>query len=592
MATLADLPLGARILIPVGTDENRLCEIADKDNLVSGGAVLVYKKIYEKSEFGDSTLYPNGTLDNLIKNTIYNSFPQAVREKMMNVTFDLEGSGSITRQMFAITYTMAGFGANNGTAEGKALQHYNSDANRIKKRHSDSYADYWWLSSRSNTSRSRYVGVGGTAYDDYEGRPSSSNGVVPAFVIPQSTQLEDNQNPDGSYCIKGLLPNDKITATATKPKNTYAGSWETIRFEWTYESENSIPQKKYELQYKDASHTEWTELQTGETANAHADIPPNTLVAGTVYWRVRCTNIYDAVSAWSTEVSFTAQGKPPTPTVSATTSPRPEITWTGEGQLAYQVKVDGTVLYTAYSTDGQYKVKEYLSDGEHTAAVRIQNEYGLWSDWGTADFTVTNTPGAAITLFAAGGEKATLAWTETDHEAYYVYRDDIPIAKTTGNTYTDQMAIGTHEYKVRGVTGDNYSMSNEVTVVLSVDIPEIAALSDMQWLKLKYSTAQNSPLGVSVYQDVAYQFYAGRRYPVAETSQQITKVYSFNVAFDDAAQAAAFEWLLGKTVVYRDQHNRLFTGPLMAYELSVDQFFRAFSCSIQQTDNMERIEYD
>lgn len=587
MATLADLPLGARILIPVGTDENRLCEIADKDNLVSGGAVLVYKKIYEKSEFGDSTLYPNGTLDNLIKNTIYNSFPQALREKMLNVTFALEGSGSITRKMFALTYTMVGFGDNNGTTEGKALQRYNSDANRIKTYNGS--ADRWWLSSRYDASYSRRVYDDGTAHNYY---PSNSYGVVPAFVIPQSTQLEDNQNPDGSYCIKGLLPNDKITATAIKPKNTYAGSWETIRFEWTYESENSIPQKKYELQYKDASHTDWTELQTGETANAYADIPPNTLVAGTVYWRVRCTNANGRTSAWSADVSFTAQGKPPTPTVYATSSPRPVITWTGEGQLAYQVKVDGTVLYTAYSTDGQYKVKEYLSDGEHTAAARIQNEYGLWSDWGTANFTVANTPGAAITLFAAGGEKATLAWTETDHEAYYVYRDDIPIAKTTGHTYTDQMAIGTHKYKVRGATGDNYSMSNEVTVVLSVDIPEIAALSDMQWLKLKYSTAQNSPLGVSVYQDVAYQFYAGRRYPVAETSQQITKVYSFNVAFDDAAQAAAFEGLLGKTVVYRDQHNRLFTGPLMAYELSVDQFFSAFSCSIQQTDNMERIEYD
>lgn len=587
MATLADLPLGATILIPVGTEENRLCEVADKNNLVSGGAVLVYKKIYEASQFGDSASYPEGTLDKLIKTTIFNSFPQAVREKMMNVTFDLEGSGSITRKMFALTYTMVGFGDNNGTTEGKALQRYNSDANRIKTYNGS--ADRWWLSSRYNASDSRYVIADGTHGRNFS---TNSRGVVPAFVIPQSTQLEDAQNSDGSYCIKGLLPNDKITATATKPKNTYAGSWDTIRFEWTYESENSIPQKKYELQYKDASHAEWTELQTGETANTYADIPPNTLVAGTVYWRVRCTNIYDAVSAWSTEVSFTAQGKPSTPTVSATASPRPVITWTGEGQLAYQVKVDDAVLRTAYSTDGQYKVKEYLNDGAHIAAVRIQNEYGLWSYWGTADFTVTNTPGAAITLFAAGGEKAALAWTETDHEAYYVYRDDIPIAKTTGHTYTDQMAIGTHKYKVRGATGDNYSMSNEVTVVLSVDIPEIAALSDMQWLKLKHSTAQNSPLGVSVYQDVAYQFYAGRRYPVAETSQQITKTYSFNVAFGDAAQAAAFEGLLGKTVIYRDQHNRLFTGPLMGYELSVDQFFSAFSCSIQQTDNMERIEYD
>ena len=216
MATLADLPLGATILIPVGTEENRLFEVADKNNLVSGGAVLVYKKIYEFSQANDSALYPGGKLDNLIKTTIFNSFPQTLREKMINATFSLYGSGSITRKMFALTYTMAGFGTNNGTTEGKALQHYNSDANRIKKRHNDSYATWWWLSScHDTTSYLRYV--------DSDGTPSSKNcpssaGVVPAFVIPQSTQLEDNQNPDGSYCIKGLLPNDKITATATKPK--------------------------------------------------------------------------------------------------------------------------------------------------------------------------------------------------------------------------------------------------------------------------------------------------------------------------------------------------------------------------------------
>ena len=587
MATLADLPLGAIILIPVGTEENRQCEVADKNNLVSGGAVLVYKNAYEESEFGNSTLYPDGTLDNLIKNTIFNSFPQTLREKMIDVTFALKGSNSITRKMSALTYTMAGFDNNGGVAEGKALQYYTSDDRRKKKK--GGVLIDWWLSSQYSSDYAGSVRTGGFAYYRH---PASSVGVVPAFVIPQSTQLEDTQNSDGSYCIKGLFPNDKITATATKPKNTYAGSWETVRFEWTYKSENGIPQKKYELQYKDTSHTEWTELQTGETANTYADIPPNTLVAGTVYWRVRCTNAYDQVSAWSEEASFTAQGKPPTPTVYATSSPRPEITWTGEGQLAYQTKIDNAVLHTAYSTDGRYKVKEYLADGAHIAAVRIQNEYGLWSDWGTAEFTVANTPGAPITLFAAGGEKATLAWTETDHKTYYIYRDDIPIAKTTAHTYSDQMAIGTHKYKVRGVAGDSYSMSNEVTVTLSVDAPEIAALGEMQWLRLEYSTAQNSPLGVSTYQDVAYQFYAGRRYPVAETSQQITKIYSFNAAFNDAAQAAAFEGLLGKTVIYRDQHGCLCTGPLMGFELSVDQFFRAFSCSIQQTDNNERIEHD
>lgn len=589
MATLADLPLGAIILIPVGTEENRQCEVADKNNLVSGGAVLVYKNAYEESEFGNSTLYPDGTLDNLIKNTIFNSFPQTLREKMIDVTFALKGSNSITRKMFALTYTMAGFGNNSGVAEGKALQYYTSNNRRIKKQGGASTT--WWLSSQYSSEYAWYIYHDGTAYNKYFG-PSSTMRVVPAFVIPQSTQLEDDQNQYGNYFIKGLLPNDEITVTTTKPENTYAGSWDTINFEWTYASREGLAQKKYELQYKDASHTDWTELASAESANTNVNIPPNTFAAGIVKWRVRCTNANNQVSAWSEEASFTAQGKPPTPTVYATSSPRPVITWTGEGQLAYQVKVDDAVLRTAYSTDGQYKVKEYLNDGAHIAAVRIQNEYGLWSDWGTAEFTVANTPGAPITLFAADGEKAALAWTETDHKTYYIYRDDIPIAKTTAHTYSDQMAIGTHKYKVRGVAGDSYSMSNEVTVTLSVDAPEIAALGEMQWLRLEYSTAQNSPLGVSTYQDVAYQFYAGRRYPVAETSQQITKIYSFNAAFNDAAQAAAFEGLLGKTVIYRDQHGCLCTGPLMGFELSADQFFRAFSCSVQQTDNNERIEHD
>ena len=194
-APISDLPLGA--LINVGTDGGAGTpnyEIADKDNLVSGGVVLVRKDIYSKSQFGSKTKYPNSTLDNLIKTTIYNEIPQKLRDKMMDVTFTLSGSGDITRKMFALTYTMAGFGANNGTTEGKALQHYNSNANRIKT-YSGS-AGGWWLSSRDFTSYSRRVGADGTALSI---NPSNSLGVVPAFVIPLKISYDPTPNTDGSY---------------------------------------------------------------------------------------------------------------------------------------------------------------------------------------------------------------------------------------------------------------------------------------------------------------------------------------------------------------------------------------------------------
>lgn len=207
MASISSKSLGTliRIADSDGGEGAANYEIADINNFVSGGVVLVRKNIHSKSAFGGSTAYPGGTLDNKMT-SIYNSLPEKLQSKIMDATFALEGSGSITRKVFALTYTMAGYGANNGTTEGKALQHYNSNANRIKK-YSGS-ADYWWLSSRYNASYSRSVFADGAAYNYCY--PSYSYGVVPAFIIPQSLQIEDSANTDGSYSIKYT---DKIACT-------------------------------------------------------------------------------------------------------------------------------------------------------------------------------------------------------------------------------------------------------------------------------------------------------------------------------------------------------------------------------------------
>ena len=193
-APISKLPLGA--LINIGTDGGQgdaNYEIADINNFVSGGVVLVRKNIHSKSAFGDSTAYPGGTLDNKMT-SIYNSLPEKLQSKIMDATFALEGSGSITRKVFALTYTMAGFGANNGTTEGKALQLYTSNASRIKTYNGS--ADDWWLSSRYAAFSSRVVDSDGAVYDSY---PSYSSGVVPAFVIPGDTLYNPAPNTDGSY---------------------------------------------------------------------------------------------------------------------------------------------------------------------------------------------------------------------------------------------------------------------------------------------------------------------------------------------------------------------------------------------------------
>ena len=193
---ISSLPLGTliRIADSDGGAGDTNYEIADINNFVSGGVVLVRKNIHSESVFGSSNDYPNGTLDNLIAITIYDEMPQRLRDKMMDVTFNLSGSGDITRKMFALTYTMVGFGNNNGVAEGKALQLYKRDANRIKTH--DGSAGSWWLSSRAGPSYSGLVHASGSSSSNY---PSFSRGVVPAFVIPGDTLSKLTPNTDGSY---------------------------------------------------------------------------------------------------------------------------------------------------------------------------------------------------------------------------------------------------------------------------------------------------------------------------------------------------------------------------------------------------------
>ena len=95
--------------------------------------------------------------------------------------------------MFALTYTMVGFGNNDGVAEGKALQFYTSDASRDKTFNNST--DAWWLSSNYVSVYAMFVYDIGAEYAD----PWDSYGVVPAFVLPSKTPYDPTPNTDGSY---------------------------------------------------------------------------------------------------------------------------------------------------------------------------------------------------------------------------------------------------------------------------------------------------------------------------------------------------------------------------------------------------------
>lgn len=202
---LGELPFGSNIKIPERR-EGGTYELADYalgclNNFDVGTAGLIRKDIHSLCRFGDSTEYAGSDLDKRMTE-IYNSYPDEFKELIIPSTIPLyngNGAEDITRKVFAPTLTMVGCGDNREAEEGLTWPIFTGRNSRKKTFNGSAVS--WWLSSRYDSSDSRFVVAGGVAYGGY---PSYFSGVVPAFVIPQSVQIDDTPDNDGSYRLTEL----------------------------------------------------------------------------------------------------------------------------------------------------------------------------------------------------------------------------------------------------------------------------------------------------------------------------------------------------------------------------------------------------
>ena len=200
---LGELPFGSNIKIPERQEDDSY-KLADYTLgfFGVGVAALIRKDIHSLCRFGDSTEYAGSDLDKRMTE-IYNSYPDEFKELIIPCTIPLyNGSGAedITRKVFAPSLTMVGGGGNEGVDEGFTWPIF-TGRNSRKKTFDGSSAD-WWLSSRYSSGSAWGVYTDGSANNF--SNPSSTNGVVPAFIIPQSVQIDDAPDNDGSYRLTVL----------------------------------------------------------------------------------------------------------------------------------------------------------------------------------------------------------------------------------------------------------------------------------------------------------------------------------------------------------------------------------------------------
>lgn len=200
---LGEMTFGANIKIPERQEDGSY-KLADYTLgfFGVGVAALIRKDIHSLCRFGDGAEYAGSDLDKRMTE-IYDSYPGELKEMIIPYTFSLyNGSDAenITRKVFAPTLTMIGCGDNEGVDEGFTWPVFTGRNSREKTFNGS--ADVWWLSSQFSSDCVWIVGTGGSAY--YFGLPSLTCGVVPAFIIPQSLQIDGTPYNDGSYRLTEL----------------------------------------------------------------------------------------------------------------------------------------------------------------------------------------------------------------------------------------------------------------------------------------------------------------------------------------------------------------------------------------------------
>lgn len=385
------------------------------------------------------------------------------------------------------------------------------------------------------------------------------------------------------------------TATADEPSGNLLDGDQPISFRWTHINESGSPPTGAELQ-KSSDGSAWTTFLKRTNSTIGYKCPAGSFTSGTWFWRVRTYNLDNVAGAWSDAASFVTVSAPSTPKVIVQASPRPLITWQTNEQSAYQIQLDTAVDTTDYGSGKSWRSPVYLDDGLHVARVRVQNSYGVWSEWGSATFPVSHTAGGAVVLTVDADHRAELSWSYAGSwTEFIVYRDGVAIAKTTDYSYTDDYSVGTVRYQVRACASDgtyNYLLSNEVTVSVMPETVMLSALGSGKWLFLRLSAAQHRTNTIKASRTFSLTHLSGRNFPEAELTEFCDRSISVSYATDDEDEKAALEALMGSPVCLKTPGGKMVIGILDTLSETESMFYSSYSFAVSQMHYPEEVDLD
>ncbi len=385
------------------------------------------------------------------------------------------------------------------------------------------------------------------------------------------------------YTLSTVEPTS--TATAISPNDTILDGSVNNIFAWKHSIASGTLPTGFDLQI---SHdgTNWETVKSETSSATQTELTPEQIGVGDVYWRVRTYNTESVAGEWSNIAHVLSVAAPAIPAIAITSlEPRFSIRWENNSQQAYEIMVDDKIISQYFGTENEYTYTSWLDDGEHTVSVRIQNEYGLWSEWSTASLPISNVAGPEIIL-TANLLSPQLSWQASGYDGYVVYRDGEKIAETISNSFIDNFANGEVKYQVRGFysSSGNYGISNEVTAIITYQTLNLFDTATGAQISLGRATRQTRQTSVQRSRDVSLIHYSGDEKPTAEIGFAKNLKYSFECAFlpSEKDDIKKFLNILEHAVCLRDQYGEKIIGITDNIREIKTHFNISFSVTIQE----------
>lgn len=422
-----------------------------------------------------------------------------------------------------------------------------------------------WREKGTTTNHETTHNLAGNSKTGSIGIAASTFPIKSAFEWQVQVMSDDGIWSDWSPWYSVNTTDTVCYAYPQSPVNEYIDGSKEVVLSWTRSISTGTPANGADFQVSSDGGIIWRDLGTVTNGSPY-HAAPNTLPAGNVLWRVRGYNADGVAGPWSEPAAIVVRRAPEPPIITdITTTPQPTVSWQVEGQQAYQLQVGDWDSGTVYGTAKSAQVPYALPDGPTQVRLRIQNSFGLWSDWATAEVTIANQRGEPIavrTRVVLGGVR--LTWTtEGEYPTYAILRDGEEIATVAGKEYTDYTGIGRSRYTVRGMMADStYTDSPAVVEILRLRSGLLAVAGVWDWMILDRRVDARPAHSGSQEEDVALTWFSGRSLPVAELSghRQVTARYEYTLP--SLAALEKLRAMSGQLVVYKHRDGELFRGLL------------------------------